>query len=227
MIYVISDIHGEYELFCRLMDKIKFNGGDTLISCGDTVDKGRHSIKLTKLLFSMPNAVCIMGNHEYMFVNYYMNIMKESPSDFDEVLSLLKRYFPDDGDLLDWETVDRLEALPFYYETEDFLCVHASVLLDKDKHFIPLDDIPPEQFVYPRNFKDKNIIPVNEKCVFFGHTPTSYLGGGAFIVGYKREGVKGDNVRDYYKIHLDLGTYQSGVLGCFRTDDCRAFYVER
>ena len=30
MRYAISDIHGEYDLFMRLMDKIKFSAGDTL-----------------------------------------------------------------------------------------------------------------------------------------------------------------------------------------------------
>ena len=43
MIYVVSDIHAQYDLFRRLLDKIKFSDNDTLISCGDIIDKGKDS----------------------------------------------------------------------------------------------------------------------------------------------------------------------------------------
>ena len=62
MDYCISDIHGHYDLFCRLLDKIKFGGGDKLYVLGDMIDKGPDSVRLAKLLFSMPNVCCIAGN---------------------------------------------------------------------------------------------------------------------------------------------------------------------
>ncbi len=117
MTYILSDIHGEYELFCRLLEKVKFSDGDTLISCGDMIEKGKHSIRLTKLLFSMNNAVLLAGNHEYTFLKYYWALMRQT-RDYDHVLRKLQAYFPDDGELLDWETVDRIEALPYFYEAE-------------------------------------------------------------------------------------------------------------
>ena len=43
MRYVISDIHGEYGLLMRLLDKIKFSQSDELYVCGDMVDKGEES----------------------------------------------------------------------------------------------------------------------------------------------------------------------------------------
>ena len=43
MIYVVSDIHARYDLFRRLLDRIKFSNSDTLISCGDIIDKGKDS----------------------------------------------------------------------------------------------------------------------------------------------------------------------------------------
>ena len=39
-IYVISDIHGEYELFMKMLEKIKFQNTDTLYILGDILDRG-------------------------------------------------------------------------------------------------------------------------------------------------------------------------------------------
>ncbi len=227
MTYILSDIHGEYELFCRLMDKVRFSDADLLISCGDVVEKGRHSIRLAQLLFSMKNAVLLAGNHEYAFLKYYWGLLQRSPADFDSVLRFLQKYFPDDGELLDWETVDRFEAMPYYYEAENYICVHAGAPLDREGRILPLKEASPEQLVYDRIFKDPGVLPRGGKCVFFGHTPTVNLGFAPEIKCYPREEKCGNGVENYYKIHLDTGTWISGVLGCFRVEDCRRFYVNK
>lgn len=43
MDYCISDIHGYYGLFCRLLDKIRFGDKDKLYVLGDIIDKGQDS----------------------------------------------------------------------------------------------------------------------------------------------------------------------------------------
>ena len=43
MDYCISDIHGYYGLFCRLLDKIRFGDKDKLYVLGDIIDKGPDS----------------------------------------------------------------------------------------------------------------------------------------------------------------------------------------
>ena len=226
MTYILSDIHGEYELFCRLMEEVKFSGGDMLISCGDMIEKGKHSVRLAKLLFSMKNAVLLAGNHEYDFLKSYWARMRDT-CDYDFVLRKLKEYFPADGELLDWETVDRMEALPYFYEAEDFICVHAGVPLDGEGRILPLKEASPEQLVYDRTFKDANVLPKDGKCVFFGHTTSMSLGAGTKLTRFLRDGKRGDHVRDYYKVHLDTGAWMSGVLGCFCIENCRCFYVKK
>ena len=231
MTYCVSDIHAEYGLFLKLLDKIKFSDGDKLIVCGDIIDKGQESVKLLKFISEMKNARAIIGNHEYTFLKMYWGLMRESPEDFGYILKRLQQYFPNDGHLLDWETVDWLENLPFYIEEEDYICVHAGAPLDKNNKVIPLKNATREQLVYDRTFKNPSVEVFDSKCVLFGHTPTSYISDSDRIICYRRrdaeKGIDGLKITDYYKVHLDTGTWLNGVLGCFRIDDCTGVYVKK
>ena len=224
MDYCISDIHGYYDLFCRLLDKIRFRDKDKLYVLGDIIDKGPDSIRLAKLLFSMPNVYCIAGNHEYDFLKCYRAMMRQT-EDYDWVLDKLRGYFMD-GYLLDGETVDRFDFLPFYAETDDFIGVHAGIPI-KDGKLLPISQVTCEQFVYDRRFKEANVLPQGCKCVLYGHTPVRYLTGRDEILLYLRKGVAqgSRNIADYCKAHLDTGVALSGVLGCFAVNNCQSFYV--
>ena len=224
MDYCISDINGHYDLFRRLLDKIRFSSRDKLYVLGDIIDKGPESIRLAKLLFSMPNVYCIAGNHEYDFLKYYRAMMRQT-EDYDRVLEKLRGYFTD-GKLLDWETVDKFDFLPFHVETDDFIGVHAGIPV-KDGKLMPVSHATCEQLVYDRRFKDKDILPQSDKCVFYGHTPVRYLTDRDEILLYLRKGAAqgSRNIADYCKIHLDTGVALSGVLGCFAVNNCQSFYV--
>lgn len=227
MRYIISDIHGEYGLFMRLLDKIKFSDGDTVFVCGDMVDKGTESVRLLKFLLNAPNARCILGNHEYAFLTYYWAVMKTSPADFDGVLRDLQSRFYGDGRLLDWDTVDKLEALPFYIEEPDFICVHAGLPLTAKDGLVPPEKARTPAMLEDRTFMRPGVAPWGEKCVCFGHTPTRNVCGEDKILAYKRESARGDTIGDYYKIHLDTATCLGGPAGCFCADTGRAYYAEK
>lgn len=188
------------------MDKIKFDSDDRLFVLGDMIDKGPDSVRLAKLLFSMPNVYCIAGNHEYVFLKYYRALMQQT-EDYDRVLEELRAYFSD-GILLDWETVDQFDFLPFYVETDNFIGVHAGIPF-RDGMLLPPEDARPEQLVYDRFFKEPNVLPRGEKCILYGHTPVRYLTGKDEILFYPRNGaVKGSqNIADYCKVHLDTGVF--------------------
>lgn len=230
MRYVISDIHGEYDLFVRLMKKIGFSDNDELYICGDIIEKGAQSVRLARRLLSMPNVHIIMGNHEHSFLQYYNYMMRENDGNYDTVLNELKKYLIDggsDGELLDWDVIDAIETLPYYLETDDFICVHAGVTLTDDGRVPSIDKVPVEVLICGRSFKNPDVIPVDSKCVFYGHTATSAICGEHRILVYKKQGALGTSIRDYAKIHLDTCTFISGVLGCFCVDTCEAHYVMR
>ena len=75
--YVVSDIHGEYELFIRLLEEIRLKETDTLYVLGDILDRGSHPIQIILKLMEMPNVVCLTGNHELMALECLEFLMQE------------------------------------------------------------------------------------------------------------------------------------------------------
>ena len=186
------------------------------------------SLRLAKYISGLKNVHCIIGNHELAFLKYYRSILQSSPRDFDVVLTKLRGYFEEDVDLLDWELVDWFDALPAYLEEDDFICVHAGIPLDSENRLLLSDKIDAELLVHDRRFGEPRVIHRSPKCVFFGHTPTDCICGEPKILGYRRDrAAVASTVRDYYKIHLDTGTWQSGVLGCFCIETLKVTYVRK
>ena len=223
--YFVSDIHGHHELFMKFLSKINFSIGDVMYVLGDIIDKGHDSIKLIKYMMSASNIHCIMGNHEHMLLSEYYALMEESPENFDEVLNALQRRFSDDEPLT-FEMLDWLESLPYYIEGEDFIAVHAGVPTDEDGFLINPADALPEQLVFDRLFKEPTFAPKGEKCVIFGHTPTTYIAGKPKILAYKKKDRAGKSISDFSKIHIDTDTWGSKTLGCFCKEKLTVTYVK-
>lgn len=86
--YVISDIHGCYQEFLAMLDKIDFSDEDNLIMAGDYIDRGKHSYEMLKYMENYPsNVILIRGNHEEEFAAYVklmlqINQKEELVSDF-------------------------------------------------------------------------------------------------------------------------------------------------
>ena len=231
MIYFVSDIHGEYDLFLKLLDKLRFSDSDTMYVLGDIIDKGSSSIKLVDYIRRKPNIKAILGNHEFMFLKYYNGLMRSAKSadDIAEVLQKLQEYFLSDKEILSWETVDYIDSLPFYIETDDFICVHAGVETDENGVISPMETQMPEVMVYSRNFKEKYFpLAAENKIVLFGHTPSSYENDSNKFIKTPKEGIANPKtLADYSKIRLDCGVFLTGVLGALRLEDMREFYVEK
>lgn len=53
-----------------MLEKIHFSEEDTLILLGDVIDRGPDGIALLLEIMEMPNAIMLLGNHEYMMLQY-------------------------------------------------------------------------------------------------------------------------------------------------------------
>lgn len=225
MLYCISDIHGEYELFIKLLKKINFSFNDEMIILGDIIDKGENSLKLAKLIFNLPNVKVIMGNHEYEFYKFYQSLKQNK----ELTIKNLQSYFPYEEKLLDLQMINKIINLPFFIESQNIIYTHSGVLLDNKDNIVDLDKTEIEYFIYNREFKNEDVIPNSNKCVIYGHTPTFYLNKNNTynIIKYKRKNSLGNSINDYYKIHIDTGASITNVLGCICIDTLEEFYVSR
>lgn len=68
--YVMSDMHGEANRFHAMLEKNRFSAGDTLYILGDVIDRGADGINLLLEIMQKPNVVMLLGNHEYMMIQY-------------------------------------------------------------------------------------------------------------------------------------------------------------
>ena len=53
-----------------MLKKIQFSEDDILILLGDVIDRGPDGIALLLEIMEMPNVIMLLGNHEYMMLQY-------------------------------------------------------------------------------------------------------------------------------------------------------------
>ncbi len=233
--YVISDIHGEYELFIQLLDKIRLKDSDTLYILGDVLDRGPHPVKTLLKLMEMPNAICMVGNHEFMALECLNIFMQEVTDDFLEKLDI-KEF----ENYLEWlenggqTTIDELCALDIATRKEiqeflgellvyeeiivagrDYVLVHAGIA-----NFSPdtgLDEYGIHELVWSR--PDYSIPYYEDRYVITGHTPTQ------LIKGNEKPGYIYKNKNH---IAIDCGSYRpDGRLAAICLDTWEEFYAEK
>lgn len=109
--YVIGDIHGCYDEFIELTKQIGITDDDLIISLGDIVDRGAKSVELYEYFRKRKNSIVLMGNHERKHLNGILSYSQE----------IVKVQFQDKyNEFLEW-----LKTLPYFYETESAIIVHA------------------------------------------------------------------------------------------------------
>ena len=69
--YVIGDIHGCYDEFLLMLEKIEYTKADVLILIGDYIDIGLYNHEMIDWLFknSSIKVIPLKGDHELRFIN--------------------------------------------------------------------------------------------------------------------------------------------------------------
>ena len=172
-IFAIGDIHGCYGRLKKLMEKIPIDfSRDTLVFIGDYIDRGPHSVEVVDYLIHLqsriPEVVFLKGNHEDMldkFINgadRFTYLLNGGQKTLDSYLMkpVQSEFFPIPPDHMDF-----FKSLKLFYETEDFIFVHAGL-----RPKVPLETQKAEDLLWIR---DKFISTKYDfgKRVIFGHTP--------------------------------------------------------
>jgi serine/threonine protein phosphatase 1 len=199
-IFAIGDIHGCNDKLNQLLERIKPDPlADTLVFIGDYLDRGPDPGEVIDTLLDLkktfPNVICLQGNHEAMFLNYYLEGKDK------------ELYFANGGGItlfsygitIDGARMGRgipeehlcfLASLPLYYETEEYLFVHAGL-----RPGILLSRQSPEDLLWIRDeFIDSDCD--FGKTVVFGHTALC------------------EPLIEKNKIGIDTGAVYGGCLTC-------------
>lgn len=221
MTYVVSDIHGRYDKYAALLERINFGDNDTLYVLGDIIDRYDDGIKIMLDMISRPNVVMLMGNHEAMMLDTLLGFEQINEESIDKmVLWVLNGGEPTLTAFLEIGKKDRidilnsLEAMPYYMEIE--VCGRKFVLLHGGlKNFSPersLYDYSRDEIVWAEPDFERGYF--EEKFTVVGHTPTPTVCGEPKIF------------RTGKLIDIDCGcAFEDGQLGCLCLDDFEEFYV--
>jgi len=232
MIYVMSDIHGEYEKYISMLQKISFKDRDTLYVLGDVVDRGERPIDILQDMMVRPNVYPIIGNHELMALDMLKTLSVEiTDKNYathinEELMKNLMQWQTDGGET----TIKQFQKLPSdereyvleYFEefapyefvkvgSRKFLLVHSGLgNFSEDKD---LDDYSLEELTYIRPDFDKKYFEDENFYIVSGHTPTLAISGKPKI--YKNKN----------NICIDCGATFDGKLACLCLDTMEEFYI--
>ena len=231
-VYAIADIHGEYDLFMELLDKIALQDTDTLYVVGDVVDRGPHPVKVLQQMMLMPNVIPLAGNHELMAMECLGFLNKEIT---DESIASLEAEMIDN--LLVWQKngsastldefsrldeeerqdiLDYLSEFQLYEQLQvngqKYLLVHAG--LGGYRPDRRLDSYSPAELLWTR--ADYETCYFNDMLVISGHTPTQLI---------EENPRPGYIYRHNNHVAIDCGAcFAGGRLAAFCLDSGEEFY---
>lgn len=184
--FVVSDIHGCYEQFVKLLEY--WDKSMKLVILGDLIDRGEASKQvvqeLMKLKETYQNQVVVLkGNHEDMFLKflqdpvrmgdiYFFNGGRMTVKDFIDESFILHRGLKELADLVQERAskeVNFIRNLPLYEELGKVLFVHAGI----DPKLPNWRDTSEECFVWTRDMVNHR--NNTGKVVVYGHTPTQMI----------------------------------------------------
>ena len=233
MTYVISDLHGDFERYQAMLEKINFDEDrDVLFVLGDVIDYGEGGFQILLDMCSRPNVYPILGEHEVMALPLLQklggDVGMEAIAAFDaETMQRfmewgknggqesVRAFLALDKDDREW-LLDYFEEFMPYEEIEvggkTYVLVHAG--LDNFSQSRDLEEYSVEELttVSPDYslpyFQDKVLVP--------GHKPTVEI----------HPSSKGRIFKLNNHIAMDCGAAYGLPLGCLCLDTMDEFYVE-
>ena len=229
MIYAVSDLHGSFDKFKRLLKEIKFTDNDVMYVVGDIVDYGEEPIELLCDLSMRYNVIPIVGDHDYKALRLLGELDKmlrgESAPD-PEVIGEMTAWIQDGGqktmegfkaldDDMKEGILEYLEDMSLYEEVDTksgkYILVHAGIAdyaPDTD-----LEDYMPEDFISESVDIDRQLI--KGATLVVGHRPTYEIDGAQRGKIYRGEGA----------IAIDCGAAFGEPLACLCLDNGKEYYI--
>lgn len=225
--YVMSDLHGRYDLYRGMLRKIDFSAADELYILGDAIDRGADGIDLLLDLMERPNAHLLMGDHEDMARTILWEYAFAQDREYLNSAAFTektKRWMEDGGEAtfaafqkLDWWEQERivvyLYSLPYRKElTVNGLTYYLSHTLPDEPPVT--EDAPKRDFLWGE--PDYRLCYGTGKTFITGHTPTHLID----------PSYHGQIWRGNGHIAVDCAAVYGGALGCLCLETEEEFYVK-
>jgi serine/threonine protein phosphatase 1 len=209
-IFAIGDVHGCISHLGRLMGQLDIDAEkDTLVFVGDYIDRGPDPKGVIDAILdirkNIRSVVCLLGNHEDMFLNYCLDRRDEDLYMSNGGMRTLASYgFSREGTeelILPESHREFFASLRTCYETKDYIFVHAGL-----RPGIPLRQQDREDLLWIR-FEFINSPYDFGKTVIYGHTPVSL----------------NKPLIDKNKIDIDTGAVYGGKLTCIELPEMKIY----
>ncbi|WP_455045731.1 metallophosphoesterase family protein [Leptotrichia trevisanii] len=220
-IFVMSDIHGQYDLFLKMLGKIDLKREDLLVIMGDICDRGEKSyeiyMKCMKMIKLGYNLKFILGNHEDMLLE---DLENDYPIRYETEYSIFRnsKYF-DKKNMKNWHEenfgaeiewlVEWLKNCPLVIFGNENIFVHAGLDLQT-----ALAEQERETVLWTREefwlMENVELEEYRGKNIYFGHTPN--ING---RISQKTDKISG----------IDCGAFFTHFLGCVEVKSKEEIYV--
>ena len=248
MIYVCSDIHGQYGMFRRMLDIIGFSENDHLYIIGDVIDRGPEPVPLLLDVMERKNVTLMIGNHEHMMIQA---LLYNNENEYDDWMNnggaVTLHQMNELGVSKCNEILRKLERQPLVIPElhaggRTFYLAHAAHPLYQEKEplmYIDAGDQNREQVCWSREFRDvrhgtkgrfrlgykyRNLYKnYTDTTLLIGHSPVYRCSYGIVT---SRGFCRISRAFSRHLINLDCGCNIGSTLGVLRLDDMKEFYVD-
>ena len=225
MTYVMSDIHGCYDKYVKMLEKIYFSEGDILYILGDVVDRGQNGMKVLLNIAEHNNIILLMGNHDQealLLLSQLYKLIEEEVSD--ELLEAYQMWLADGGSstVSEFLQLGVNEQIKILQEMKKALYYKEIVINDVKyllAHTVPekeeLKEIKScdlEAFLLGEPEYEKQYF--EDVIIITGHTPTHYID----------KNFKGKIWRGKNHIAVDCGAVYGNSLGCICLETGEEYY---
>lgn len=227
LIYAVSDLHGCYDKYIKLLERLNMTPNDSLYVLGDIVDRGSDGMKILPDLIKRKNIFSCRGNHDHCAQILLRSFAMPNDGCFaDELEEAFGLWLSDGGsttydEFLKLDESNRhavlnyLNSLPLFekltVEGRRFFLAHT---VPEKSRMLDFDNCRVSDFIMGEPEYEK--VYFEDKIIVTGHTPTGFIDP-----EYTGRIWKGNN-----HIAIDCGAVFGNPLGCICLDTMEEIYVE-
>ena len=226
MIYAVSDLHGCFDKYNRLLDRLCLSDNDTLYILGDIVDRGDGGIDILKDIIGRKNIIALKGNHEYMAATMLKAfVIGNDGYRSKNLIEGLDLWLKDGGQptLDNFRRLSAIDKILIFHFLKS-LPVYKKIEVGGRKYFLAHTVPEKEKMLDFENCDEYDFTigePEYEKqyyadtFIVTGHTPTSFID----------EAYTGKIWQENNHIAIDCGAVFGNPLGCICLDTMEEIYV--